>query len=194
MPGFCLLSALHAQSSSPSSREGLTLLHSKNLLEEFLADVEKLGRAGEEQQRVFLKLAAVCTRLTEDPINAVIKGESAARKAGAVVKGLRIKSQDFGRLGRGLQFHSALRRKIHQIAARMGISRRDVVSLTAIEHGYGGARCSLCEESGTTGGLKFVEIARSPKRTDTRRRRRLFDSRDDARSFSNAMPTKAETS
>ena len=110
------------------------------------------------------------------------------------MKGLGIKSEDLGRLGRGLRFHSPLRRKIHQIAARLRIDRRNITSLAALEHGNGGACCSLCDEFGTTGGLKFVEIARSPRRTATRSRRSLFDSRDDARSDSNAMPTKAEAS
>lgn len=60
--------------------EALDLLKSKNILEQFLAAVEKLGCAGQEKQKIFLKLAANAGRLTDDPINTTIKGESAAGK------------------------------------------------------------------------------------------------------------------
>ena len=32
----------------------------------------------------------------------------------------------------------------------------------ALEFGYGGAPCALCEEFGLTGGLRFVEINKLP--------------------------------
>jgi hypothetical protein len=124
-----------------------------------------------------------------------IRGEGfslSARKVGATLKSLGIRSEKLGRLGRGLRFGSALRRKIHEIARQMGINRRNIASLTALEHGYGGPPCPLCEEFGTTGGLKFVEIQRSPQRKEfTSRRGRLFTIRDDVRSVPDAGPKKS---
>src|SRR5215470_19747859 len=81
-----------------------------------------------------------------------------ARKVGATLKSLGVCAKDFGRLGRGLRFNSVLRRKIHEIALRLGIDRRTIAPIAALEAGYGGAPCPLCEKMGLTGGLRFVEI------------------------------------
>lgn len=98
-----------------------------------------------------------------------------ARKVGAILKSLGIHSERLGRLGRGLHFASPLRRKIHQIARHMLIDRRYISSLAVLEHGNGGARCLICEEFGTTGGLRFADTATTPQATTASLRRgRLF--------------------
>ena len=87
-----------------------------------------------------------------------------ARKVGGVLKSLGLRTVPLGRLGRGLRLISVLRREIHLIAAQLGIDRRAIAPLTALEYGYGGAPCALCEEFGLTGGLRFIEInSFSPK-------------------------------
>ena len=95
-----------------------------------------------------------------------IRGEDfrlSARKAGATLKSLGVRTERLGRLGRGLRFGSALRRQIHEIAMQLGIDRRTIAPLTALEQGYGGAACSLCEQWGLTGGLRFAEIPKLPR-------------------------------
>jgi len=90
-----------------------------------------------------------------------IRGEDlrmSAKKVGVTLKSLGLRTEKLGRLGRGLQFGSILRREIHEIALQMGVDRRTITPLTALESGHGGAPCSLCEQLGLTGGLEFVEI------------------------------------
>ena len=60
--------------------EALDLLKNKNLLQQFRSDVEELGCVGQGAQKIVLKLAAVSGRLSEDPINVTVKGESAGGK------------------------------------------------------------------------------------------------------------------
>ena len=55
-----------------------------------------------------------------------------AKKVGLTLKSLGLRTESLGRMGRGLRFTSTLKREIHQIAARMGIDRRAIVSLTAL--------------------------------------------------------------
>jgi len=87
-----------------------------------------------------------------------------AKRAGAVVKGLGLRTGRLGRWGRGLKMTSSLKRKIHEIAQQLGIDRRTIAPLAAVEAGYGGAPCSLCEELGLTGGLHFDRITEFPQR------------------------------
>jgi hypothetical protein len=84
-----------------------------------------------------------------------------ARRAGQVVKGLGLRTKRLGRWGRGLSLTSSVKRKIHEIARQLGFDRRAIVPFSALEHGYGGPPCSLCEETGVTGGLRFVDIKKS---------------------------------
>ncbi len=60
--------------------EALRLLHSRDLLQQFLNDTKILGCVGQSSEKTTIKLAAASGRLSEDPINIVIKGESAAGK------------------------------------------------------------------------------------------------------------------
>jgi hypothetical protein len=99
-----------------------------------------------------------------------------ARRVDAVVKSLGLRTDKLGRLGRGLKLTSSVKRKVHEIARQLGIDRRTIAPLTALEHGYGGARCSFCEEFGLTGGLRFVEINKFPRRRlRPSQRRPLYD-------------------
>jgi hypothetical protein len=78
-----------------------------------------------------------------------------ARKVGDVLKSLGVRTERLSRLGRGLTLTLAVKRKIHEVARQLSIDRRSITSRAALEQGYGGARCSLCDEFGLTGGLRF---------------------------------------
>jgi hypothetical protein len=60
-------------------RDALTLLHDPELFRRFMDDSAALGIVGEEENRALLELAYV-SRLDDDPVNANVKGESAAGK------------------------------------------------------------------------------------------------------------------
>lgn len=97
-----------------------------------------------------------------------------ARRAGAVVKALGLRTDRLGRLGRGLKLTLTMKQKIHEIARQLGIDRRFIASLGRLERGYGGTVCSLCEEFGLTGGLRSVEgnqIPVPPRRPSPPQRR-----------------------
>jgi hypothetical protein len=87
-----------------------------------------------------------------------------AKKVGLVLRSLGIHTVRLGRRGRGLQLNSGLKRKIHGLARQLGIDRRCIAMSHALEVGYGGVPCELCEEFGVTGGLRFVEINKIPQR------------------------------
>jgi hypothetical protein len=78
-----------------------------------------------------------------------------AKKTGLVLKSLGLRTRRLGNWGRGLPLTDGVRKKIHRIAARLGIDRLTIAPLTALESGCGGAPCTLCEEFGLTGGLRF---------------------------------------
>ncbi len=102
-----------------------------------------------------------------------------ARKVGAVLSTLGIKTMRRGNLGRGMVVDLSFHRKVHQLARDLGLDRTILTSIPAIEHGYGGAPCKLCEEFGVTGGLRFVELAAPRlKKPGAVPRRRLFDKPD----------------
>jgi energy-coupling factor transporter ATP-binding protein EcfA2 len=87
-----------------------------------------------------------------------------AKKVGLVLRSLGIHTVRLGRRGRGLNLNSGLKRKIHGLARQLGIDRRWIAMSHALEGGYGGVPCELCEEFGVTGGLRFVEINKIPLR------------------------------
>jgi hypothetical protein len=80
-----------------------------------------------------------------------------AKKVGMVLKGLGLPTTRLGRSGRGLTLTPGLKRKIHEVAAELGIDRRTIAAKMALQIDYGGVRCALCEEFGLTGGLSFSE-------------------------------------
>jgi len=97
-----------------------------------------------------------------------------ARGAGTVLKTLGLRTNKLGRLGRGLKLTSSMKQKIHEIARQLGIDRRSIASLRGLERGYGGAACSLCEEFGLSGGLRFAEVNKSPEPPPGRSQPRLL--------------------
>ena len=102
-----------------------------------------------------------------------------AKKAGLVLKSLGLRTIPLGRLGRGLQFTSDMKCKIHEIASQLGIDRRAIAPLTGLESGYGGVPCALCEKFGLTGGLRFAPIRSFPPRNrSSSERGKLFDKPD----------------
>jgi hypothetical protein len=119
-----------------------------------------------------------------DQINSTLKyrGEDTrltARKAGAILKSLGIKSESLGNLGRGVRFTQPFRRTIHELARQLGIDRSHIATLAGLDHGYGGVSCPLCEEFGLTAGLRFVEpTPRQSRRGPPSLRIPLFDYRN----------------
>jgi hypothetical protein len=102
-----------------------------------------------------------------------------AKKVGLVLKSLGVRTVLLGRLGRGLKVTSVLKRKIHEIAAQLGIDRRAIATLTGLDSGYGGAPCALCKKFGLKGGLRFAKITRFPLRKyPSPGRRPLLDQKD----------------
>lgn len=103
-----------------------------------------------------------------------------AKKVGLVLKSLGVRTVSLGRLGRGLKVTSVMKRKIHEIAAQLGIDRRAIATLTGLDSGYGGAPCALCKKFGLTGGLQFEKITRFPLRKHpSPERLPLLDQKDD---------------
>jgi hypothetical protein len=95
-----------------------------------------------------------------------------ARKIGAVLKSLGVRTESLGSLGRGLLFTPAMKRQIHAVARHLGISRGMIATQQGLEAGYGGPRCLLCEEFGLTDGLRFNDRnARIPHPTNQNRPR-----------------------
>jgi hypothetical protein len=53
-----------------------------------------------------------------------------------------------GNIGRGLRMTQQLARQVHKLATDLGIKRADIVYYQAIDQGYAGQSCSLCDEYG----------------------------------------------
>ena len=79
-----------------------------------------------------------------------------AKKAGLVLKSLGLRTRRIGNRGRGLALTDGTKRIIHEIAAQLGIDRRTIAPLAALDAGQGGAPCTLCKKFNLTGGLRFV--------------------------------------
>jgi hypothetical protein len=87
------------------------------------------------------------------------------KKVGLVLRSLGVPPVRLGRMGRGLVLTPGLKRKVHDIAAWLGIDRRAIEPSAAVEHGYGGGFCPLCEEFGLAGGLRFVALTKLARPT-----------------------------
>lgn len=82
-------------------------------------------------------------------------GPVSARKVGATLNRLGIKTKDLGSWGRGIELTPEIRRKVHALARQFGITLADVTNWMAVKGGYGGPFCRLCKEFGLTAGLRF---------------------------------------
>lgn len=101
-----------------------------------------------------------------------------ARRTGAILKSIGIKSQRLGNLGRGVRLTQAFHRKVHEVARQLGINRSHIATLTGLDQDYGGAPCALCEEFGLTAGLRFVDpTPNHPRARAVKPRTPLFDTR-----------------
>jgi hypothetical protein len=89
-----------------------------------------------------------------------------AKKIGMVLKALGLRTTRLGRSGRGFTLTPTLVRKIHEIAAQLGIDRRSLATMMALRIDYGGARCVFCEESGLAAGLRFTDQDLFPDDTE----------------------------
>ena len=81
-----------------------------------------------------------------------------AHQAGRVLRALGFKTGRIANRGRGLKVNSPLRKKIHQLARQFGLDRRVLTTPTAIEAGYCGVQCDICDEFGLNAGLRRVPI------------------------------------
>jgi hypothetical protein len=81
-----------------------------------------------------------------------------ARRVGAILKALGLRTERLGRMGRGIRITSSIKEQVHEIARRLGINRRAIAKMSGLETGYGGQPCRLCETYGLSAGLKFVEL------------------------------------
>ncbi|MFC1475785.1 toprim domain-containing protein [Candidatus Zixiibacteriota bacterium] len=73
------------QMSDAERTEAEELLRDDQLIDRFLDDVEKIGLIGEDNNKVML-LLAFTSRITENPINLIVKGESSSGKSFQVDK------------------------------------------------------------------------------------------------------------
>lgn len=126
-----------------------------------LNDEAKLSRHGEPEWAVATALfqECHCTRgaltvgaLTET-VNEVLGriGESYAlqpRAVGAVLRSLRLQTRKLGNLGRGLIITQPLTEQVHRLACDLGIKRSDILNHQAVDAGYAGAPCELCDDYG----------------------------------------------
>ncbi len=89
--------------------------------------------------------------------------ELKARRVGAIMKALGLKTKRLGSWGRGIQKTLGFRRKVHELARCFGITRRDITNWMAVKSGCGGAPCKFCAEFGLEAGLQFIKLPRKPR-------------------------------
>jgi hypothetical protein len=70
------------------------------------------------------------------------------RAVGNYLRSLGFNPLKLGSIGRGLRMTQQLARQVHKLAADLGIKRADIVYYQAIDAGYAGKCCSLCDEYG----------------------------------------------
>ena len=151
----------------------------RGLEPEWLGVETLLARCHESVSRMFAMTVGALACEVNDLLNS--RGEDlqiSARKLGEILRSLGIRSQRLGNLGRGWKFTQGFRRKIHEIAKKLGIDRAQIANLTPLENGYGGIPCDLCEEFGLTAGLKFVDSPGFRRSRRPSNRIPLFDRRD----------------
>lgn len=70
------------------------------------------------------------------------------KAVGNYLRTLGFNTLKLGNIGRGLRMTQQLARQVHKLATDLGIKRADIVPYQAIDHGYAGKSCSLCDQYG----------------------------------------------
>jgi hypothetical protein len=70
------------------------------------------------------------------------------RAVGNYLRSLEFNPLKLGSIGRGLRMTQQLARQVHKLATDLGIKRADIVYYQAIDQGYAGQSCPLCDEYG----------------------------------------------
>jgi hypothetical protein len=70
------------------------------------------------------------------------------KAVGNYLRSLGFNPLKLGSIGRGLRMTQQLTRQVHKLATDLGIKRADIEYYQAIDHGYAGKSCSLCDEYG----------------------------------------------
>ncbi len=70
------------------------------------------------------------------------------RAVGNYLRSLGFRTLKLGNLGRGLRMTQQLARQVHKLATDLGIKRADIVYYQALDNGWAGESCSLCDEYG----------------------------------------------
>jgi hypothetical protein len=70
------------------------------------------------------------------------------RGVGSLVRSLGLQTCKVGNLGRGLRMTRELKTQVHRLANDLGIRRSDVLNYQAVDAGYAGLPCTLCEKYG----------------------------------------------
>jgi len=73
---------------------------------------------------------------------------SSAKRVGLILKSLGFRTRRLGSDGRGLVLTGRLKRQIHMLALQLGITRGHITNSNAIEAGYCGRPCLLCDKHG----------------------------------------------
>ena len=143
------------------------LLGHRQLEQQLLDDLEpqneeaKLSRHSEPEWAVATALFQECHCTTglltvgslTDTVNEVLGriGETYAlqpRAVGNVLRSLRLQTYKVGNLGRGLRITQQLTGQVHRLACDLGIKRSDILNHQAVDAGYAGAPCKLCDDYG----------------------------------------------
>ena len=143
------------------------LLGHRQLEQQLLNDLQpqneeaKFSRHNEPEWAVATALFQECHRtmgpLTvgslTDTVNEVLGriGETYAlqpRAVGDVLRTLGLQTCKLGNLGRGLRITQQLASQVHQLACDLGIKRSDIMNYQAVDAGYAGSFCKLCDDYG----------------------------------------------
>ncbi len=95
------------------------------------------------------------------------------RKLGAMLNNFGIHTKSLGNWGRGIELTPAVRRKVHELAARHGLTRANILDWQTVKAGVA-PPCTLCEEFGLLRqpGGELLRAVRVPE--PKRRREPLF--------------------
>jgi hypothetical protein len=70
------------------------------------------------------------------------------KAVGNYLRSFGLQTCKLGNIGRGLRMTQHIARQVHKLASDLGIKRADIVYYQAVDHGYAGKSCVLCDEYG----------------------------------------------